>query len=293
MSGADMAVDTIDRLPTRKRHQLTPGILALHALLIAGSVVMLLPFAWMLSTSLKLPPQTFTYPPVWIPSPIAWQNYVKTVTVMPFGRFYLNSLIVTISVTLLQILTSSLAAFAFARMRFPGRNLLFLLYLATLMIPFQVTMIPNFIVVRTLGWYDTYQALILPPAFSAFSTFLLRQYFMGIPRDLDEAARIDGASSLRIWWQVIMPLAGPAIAALATFVSLNTWNDFLWPLIITNSPEMRTLPVGLSTFQGQFKTDWNLLMAGSVIAMLPVLLVYIIGQRWFIRGITLSGLGGR
>jgi multiple sugar transport system permease protein len=288
-----MAVDTIDRIPTRRRRDLTPGTLALHALLIAGSVIMLLPFAWMLSTSFKLPPQTFTYPPVWIPNPIAWQNYLKTVTVMPFGRFYLNSLIVTVSVTLLQIMTSSLAAFAFARMRFPGRNLLFLLYLATLMIPFQVTMIPNFIMVRLLGWYDTYQALILPPAFSAFSTFLLRQYFMGIPRDLDEAARIDGANSLRIWWQVIMPLAGPAIAALATFVSLNTWNDFLWPLIITNSPEMRTLPVGLSTFQGQFKTDWNLLMAGSVIAMLPVLLVYIIGQRWFIRGITLSGLGGR
>jgi multiple sugar transport system permease protein len=286
-----MAIDSIR--PARRRRGLTPGALALHALLIAGSVVMLLPFAWMLSTSLKLPPDIFTYPPVWIPNPIAWQNYVKTVTVMPFGRFYLNSLIVTTGVTLLQLLTSSLAAFAFARMRFPGRNALFLLYLATLMIPFQVTMIPNFIVVRALGWYDTYQALILPPAFSAFSTFLLRQYFLGIPRDLDEAARIDGATSLRIWWQVIMPLAGPAIAALATFVSLNSWNDFLWPLIITNSPAMRTLPVGLSTFQGQYKTDWNLLMAGSVIAMVPVLLVYIIGQRWFIRGITLSGLGGR
>ena len=287
-----MAVDIVDRIPSRRR-RITPGALLLHAALIAGSVVMLLPFAWMLSTSLKLPPEIFTYPPVWIPSTIAWQNYLKTVTVMPFGRFYLNSLIVTTSVTLLQLLTSSLAAFAFARMRFPGRNALFLLYLATLMIPFQVTMIPNFIVVRTLGWYDTYQALILPPAFSAFSTFLLRQYFLGIPRDLDEAARIDGATSLRIWWQVIMPLAGPAIAALATFVSLNSWNDFLWPLIITNSPAMRTLPVGLSTFQGQYKTDWNLLMAGSVIAMVPVLLVYIIGQRWFIRGITLSGLGGR
>jgi multiple sugar transport system permease protein len=285
-----MAIDVIQ---PRRRRGLTPGTLALHALLIAGSVVMLLPFAWMLSTSLKLPPDIFTYPPVWIPSPIAWQNYAKTVTVMPFGRFYLNSLIVTTGVTLLQLLTSSLAAFAFARMRFPGRNLLFLLYLATLMIPFQVTMIPNFILVRALGWYDTYQALILPPAFSAFSTFLLRQYFMGIPRELDEAARIDGATSLRIWWQVIMPLAGPAIAALATFVSLNSWNDFLWPLIITNSPAMRTLPVGLSTFQGQYKTDWNLLMAGSMIAMVPVLLVYIIGQRWFIRGITLSGLGGR
>ena len=285
-----MAIDVIQ---PRRRRGLTPGTLALHALLIAGSVVMLLPFAWMLSTSLKLPPDIFTYPPVWIPSPIAWQNYAKTVTVMPFGRFYLNSLIVTTGVTLLQLLTSSLAAFAFARMRFPGRNVLFLLYLATLMIPFQVTMIPNFILVRALGWYDTYQALILPPAFSAFSTFLLRQYFMGIPHELDEAARIDGATSLRIWWQVIMPLAGPAIAALATFVSLNSWNDFLWPLIITNSPAMRTLPVGLSTFQGQYKTDWNLLMAGSMIAMVPVLLVYIIGQRWFIRGITLSGLGGR
>ncbi len=286
-----MAIDLVQS--SRRHRSPTPGALVLHALLVAGSVVMLLPFAWMLSTSLKLPPDIFTYPPVWIPNPIAWQNYIKTVTVMPFGRFYLNSLIVTTGVTLLQLLTSSLAAFAFARMRFPGRNALFLLYLATLMIPFQVTMIPNFILVRTLGWYDTYQALILPPAFSAFSTFLLRQYFLGIPRDLDEAARIDGATSLRIWWQVIMPLSGPAIAALATFVSLNSWNDFLWPLIITNSPAMRTLPVGLSTFQGQYKTDWNLLMAGSVIAMVPVLLVYIIGQRWFIKGITLSGLGGR
>jgi multiple sugar transport system permease protein len=288
-----MAVDSIDRIPQRRRRHATSGTLALHAVLIAGSVIMLLPFAWMLSTSLKIPAETFVYPPIWIPSKIAWDNYSRTVTAMPFGRFYLNSLIVTISVTVLQILTSSLAAFAFARLRFRGRDVLFLLYLVTLMIPFQVTMIPNFIVVRTLGWYDTYQALILPPAFSAFSTFLLRQYFRGIPHDLDEAARIDGASSIRIWWSVILPLSGPVLAALAIFVSLNTWNDFLWPLIVTNSQEMRTLPVGLSAFQGQYKTDWNLLMAGSVIAMLPILIVYIIGQRWFIRGIALSGQGGR
>jgi multiple sugar transport system permease protein len=213
---------------------------------------------------------------------------------MPFGRFYLNSAIVTICVTVLQIIISSLAAFAFARLQFRGRNVLFLLYLATLMIPFQVTMIPNFIVLtRFLHWYDTYQAIILPPAFSAFSTFLLRQYFMGIPHDLDEAARMDGASSFRIWWQVIMPLSGPVLAALTIFVSLNTWNEFLWPLIITNSLEMRTLPVGLAAFQGQYKVDWNLLMAGSMIAMLPVLLIYIVGQRWFIRGIAMTGLGGR
>src|SRR5262249_5074708 len=152
----------------RRRRGLTPGTLALHALLIAGSVIMLLPFAWMLSTSLKTPAETFTYPPIWIPSKIAWNNYTRTVSAMPFGRFYVNSLIVTVSVVVVQILTSSLAAFAFARLRFRGRDALFLLYLATLMIPFQVTMIPNFIVVRALGWYDTYQALILPPAFSAF-----------------------------------------------------------------------------------------------------------------------------
>jgi multiple sugar transport system permease protein len=287
-----MAVDAIDRVP-RRRHGLTPGTLALHIALIAGSVVMLLPFAWMLSTSLKTPAETFTYPPIWIPRTIAWGNYARTVSVMPFGRFYLNSLIVTIGVTVLQIIISSLAAFAFARLRFRGRELLFLLYLATLMIPFQVTMIPNFILVRALGWYDSYQALVLPPAFSAFSTFLLRQYFRGIPLDMDEAARIDGASSLRIWWSIVLPLSGPVLAALAIFVSLNTWNDFLWPLIVTNSEKVRTLPVGLSTFQGQFKVEWNLLMAGSVIAMLPVLIVYVIGQRWFIRGITLSGIAGR
>jgi multiple sugar transport system permease protein len=288
-----MATEFLDTSRPRRRIGSRWSALALHAFLLAGSVVMVLPFAWMLSTSLKTPPETFTYPPIWIPKTIAWDNYSKTIAAMPFGRFYLNSLIVTVSVTVLQILTSSLAAFAFARLRFRGRNALFLLYLATLMIPFQVTMIPNFIIVRLLGWYDTYQALILPPAFSAFSTFLLRQYFMGIPFDLDEAARIDGASSFRIWWSVILPLSGPVLAALAIFVSLNTWNDFLWPLIVTNSPEMRTLPVGLSTFQGQFKVEWNLLMAGSVIAMLPVLAVYIIAQRWFIRGITLSGMGGR
>jgi multiple sugar transport system permease protein len=286
-----MATRAIRVTPRHPRFR--PSHIALHAALIAGSIVMLLPFVWMLSTSLKRPPEIFTYPPVWIPSEIAWDNYAKTVSVMPFGRFYLNSLIVTASVTTLQILVSSLAAFAFARLRFRGRDALFLLYLATLMIPFQVTMIPNFIVVRTLGWYDTYQALILPTAFSAFSTFLLRQYFLGIPRDLDEAARMDGASSFQIWWRVILPLSGPVLAALAIFVSLNSWNDFLWPLIITNSLEMRTLPVGLSAFQGQFKVEWHLLMAGSVIAMLPVLFVYIFAQRWFIKGITLTGMGGR
>jgi multiple sugar transport system permease protein len=280
-------------LAPAERRPRRPAHLLLHLLLIGGSAAMLLPFVWMLSTSLKQPPQIFTYPPVWIPDPIAWENYRTTVSVMPFGRFYLNSLIVASSITVLQLLTSSLAAFAFARLRFRGRTQLFLLYLATLMIPFQVTMLPNFILMRYLNWFDTYQALILPPAFSAFSTFLLRQYFLGIPLDLDEAARIDGAGSFRIWWQIVLPLSGPVLAALTIFVFLNNWNDFFWPLVVTNSLEMRTLPVGLSTLQGQYSVRWNLLMAGSVIAMLPVLIVYIIGQKWFIQGFTMSGLGGR
>lgn len=267
--------------------------LLLHLALILGSAAMLLPFAWMLSTSLKLPKEIFAYPPTWIPDPVVWQNYADTWRAIPFGRFYLNSLFVAVSVTVIQIVTASLGAFAFARLRFWGREPLFLAYLITLMIPFQVTMIPNFIIVRYLGWYDTFLALILPTAFSAFAVFLLRQYFLGLPMDLDEAARMDGAGSFRIWWQIIMPLSGPVLAALTIFVFLGSWNDFLWPLVITASTEMRTIPVGLAAFQGQFKTDWNLLMAGSVIALLPVLLVYVLAQKRFVEGITLSGMGGR
>lgn len=254
---------------------------------------MLAPLAWMISTSLKQPGQIFVYPPQWLPQPVMWENYAKTVSVMPFGRYYWNSTVVATAVTVLQLLTSSLAAFAFARLRFRGRDLLFLLYLATMMIPFPVTMIPNFIIIRLLGWIDSYQALILPPAFSAFSTFLLRQYFMSLPFDLDDAARVDGASSFRIWAQIALPLSGPVLATLAIFTFLGQWNNFLWPLIVTNSDKMLTLPVALAAFQGQYRVEWHLLMAGSVISLLPILVIYLIGQKWFVRGITLSGMGGR
>jgi multiple sugar transport system permease protein len=276
----------------RRRPRFRTSHILLHAALIAGSLVMLLPFVWMFSTSLKSPPEIFKYPPVWIPSEIAWDNYARTVAAMPFGRFYLNSLIVTASVTTLQILVSSLAAFAFARLHFRGREALFLLYLATLMIPFQVTMIPNFILVRFLGWYDSYQALILPTAFSAFSTFLLRQYFMGIPRDLDEAARMDGASSFRIWWQVILPLSGPALAALAIFVSLNSWNDFLWPLIILTDQSNYTLPVALAALSREHVQDIEMMMAGAVITVAPVLILFLALQRYYIRGMLAGSVKG-
>ncbi|MEX1018114.1 MAG: carbohydrate ABC transporter permease, partial [Litorilinea sp.] len=262
-----------------------------HIVLLLAGIMVLLPFAIMFMASVM--PKSAILRQEFSLAQVTFENYVETFRVIPFGRFYLNSLIVATATTVIQILTASLAAFAFARLRFRGREALFLLYLATLMIPFQVTMIPNFILIRYLQWYDSYQALILPSAFSVFSTFLMRQYFMSIPMELDEAARMDGASSWRIWWQVIMPLAGPVLATLAIFNFQAAWNDFLWPLVITNSQHMRTIPVGLSAFQGQYNTEWHLLMAGSVIALLPVLLIYIVGQKWFVQGITLSGLGGR
>ncbi|MEZ4663027.1 MAG: carbohydrate ABC transporter permease [Caldilineaceae bacterium] len=265
----------------------------LHALLLLGSSITLLPFLVMFIGSLV--PQQLLLSRNFGFSDLTFENYIETFRAIPFGRFYLNSLIVATSTVVLQIFTASLAAFAFARLRFRGRELLFLIYLGTLMIPFQVTMIPNFILTsaRYLNLHNTYLGLILPSAFSVFSVFLLRQYFMGIPIDLDEAARMDGASSWLIWWRVIMPLAGPVLATLAIFNFNAAWNDFLWPLVITRTQEMRTIPIGLSSFQGQFNTAWHLLLAGSVIALLPVLIIYIIGQNWFVRGITLSGMGGR
>jgi len=284
---------TLDTNNTSFFQRIKLGHIALHLALIIGSLVMLLPFIWMLSTSLKTQPEIFTYPPTWIPEELAWGNYEDALTALPFERFYFNSFFVSTSVTILQIVTSSLAAFAFARLKFKGRDTIFILYLGALMIPFPVLLIPNFIIVNRLDWLDTYWALIIPPAFSAFSTFLLRQHFKTLPMDLDEAARIDGASSLRIWWSVIMPMSKTTVAAIAIFVFLATWNDFLWPLVVTNSTEMQTVPVGLNSFQGQYGVRWNLLMAAAVVAMVPVLIVFIFAQNWFIKGISMTGIGGR
>ena len=275
----------------KTRYTLTNWLLALF--LIPTALLMLLPFIWMLSTSFKLAGAVFEYPPTWLPKPLVWQNYLQVTEILPFARFFLNSLVVALSVTALQLLTCSLAAYAFARLRFPGRDALFLGYLGTLMIPGQVVIIPNFILLRTLGWIDTYQALILPAAFSAFGTFLLRQYFLTIPRELEDAAVVDGASYWQIYSRIILPLSGPALSALAIFTFLAQWNSFLYPLVVTNSTEMSTLTVGLRTLQGQYNTAWTLLMAGSVIALVPVLLVFIFAQRYFIKGIAMTGLGGR
>jgi multiple sugar transport system permease protein len=272
-------------------HRSLPSRYSLYVILLLGSVIMLMPFLVMLVVSL-FPNEAFLARRFPLDQ-ITLSNYIETFRIIPFGRYFLNSSIAAATVTTLQILVSSLAAFAFARLRFRGREVIFVLYLVTLMIPAQVTLIPNFLIVRSLGWYDTYLALTVPLLFSAFSTFLLRQFYRGIPLDLDEAARMDGASSFRIWGQVIVPLSWPVMGALAVFTFQATWNDFLWPLVVTGSENMRTIPVGLAYFVGQYSTAWNLLMAGSVIALLPVLVIYLLAQKTFVQGITLTGMGGR
>lgn len=209
-----------------------------------------------------------------------------------FVAFYLNSLIVTILVTAGAVFTSSLAAFAFARLSFRGRDRLFLGYLGTMMVPAVVTMIPVFVLLKIMGWIDTYLAMILPPMFTAYGTFLLRQFFLAIPRDLEDAAKMDGCGLWGVYRHVILPLSGPALATLTTFIFLGTWNSFMWPLIVVNSMEKRPLMLGLYAFMSQYNTDWPLLMAASVMVMAPVVVVFILGQRYFVRGIVLSGMKG-
>lgn len=276
----------------RPRWKFPWGAIIAHIILFIGGLTMIIPFLWMLSTSLKNDQQAYIFPPIWIPDPVVFGNYKTVWEALPFDRFLINSLIVSVLVTLGQLATCSLGAFAFARMRFPGRDKLFVLYLGTMMIPFQVTMIPVFILVKYLKWLDTYQGLIIPSLFSAYGTFLLRQFFMSIPSELEDAAKIDGCSYLRIFWNVIMPLSKPALATLGIFVFMWSWNNFLWPLLITNTLEMKTLPLGLSYFLGQYTIYWNLLMAGTTIALVPVLIVFFFAQRYFVEGITLTGLKG-
>jgi multiple sugar transport system permease protein len=269
------------------------GRAVLFLSILAASIIMLLPFLWMLSTSFKEPKAVFGLQLQLIPNPVVTDNYKRIFEVLPFSRFYWNSIITSASVTILQLVTCSFAGYAFARLRFPGRDTLFLGYLATLMIPGQVTIIPNFILLRILGWIDTYQALILPNAFSAFGTFLLRQFFSTLPADLEDAAKIDGCSYFGIYRHVILPLSKPALSSLTVFTWLGQWNSFIWPLIVINSVEMNTLTVGLRTLQGQYNTQWTLLMSGSVLALLPVLILFVLAQRTFISGMALSGMGGR
>jgi multiple sugar transport system permease protein len=273
-------------------------------LILAGiAVVMVVPLVWLVSSSLKGSREILTLPPEWIPQPARWSNYAEIwqgslVQAGPLGvrvpllSAYLNSLFVTLTVTGAQLLTSSAAAFAFARLRFPFRDKLFLGYLATMMIPAQVTIIPVFILLRSLGWLNSYQALIVPFVTSAYGTFLLRQYFLSIPRDLIDAAVIDGCGFFGVFRHVFLPLARPALATLGVLAFLATWNDFLWPLIVISTDGKMTLPLMLNHFMGQYGTDWTRLLPATVVALVPVVIVYLVGQRFITRGFVMSGLKG-
>jgi multiple sugar transport system permease protein len=263
-------------------------------LLLVGALVMLLPFLWLVSTSLKEQRQIFVYPPQWIPNPIRWQNYPEALTSLPFARYTVNTLLITSLTMIGVLLTSSLAAYGFARLRFPGRDLIFMVLLSTLMLPYAVIMIPQYIMFKYLGWIDTYLPLIVPFWFGGgiFNIFLLRQFFRTIPADLTEAARIDGASELRIYWQIILPLAGPALAVVAIFTFINTWNDFLGPLIYLSSQTKYTMALGLASFKGLYATQWHYLMAASTVMVVPIIVLFFLAQRYFVQGIVMTGTKG-
>ena len=261
-----------------------------YAVLIAGGLVMILPFLWMLSTALKAPGSVLTTTPQIIPRDPTLESFRVVFDVVPLGRMFLNSVLVTTATVIAQILTSSLAAYAFARMRWGGRDVLFTVYLATLMIPSQVTITPLFILMRQLDWIDTYQGLILPGTVSAFGTFLLRQAMLNVPREYEEAAFLDGANHWTVYRSIVLPMVRPALAVLAVLAAMANWNDFLWPLFVTNDADLMTLPVGLSLLQGEHTTDWNLMMAGAVISVGPIILVFLLAQRTFVNGMLQSGL---
>lgn len=265
----------------------------IYAALAAMALLTLVPVVWMVLTSFKSAPEVAANPPTWWPREWHPENYAAAWNFAPFGRFLINSAIMVGGITVLQVATSAAAAYAFARLNFRGRDLLFLLYLATLMIPPQVIVIPQFIIVKDLNWVDTYQGLIIPQAFTAFGVFLLRQFFLGIPKELEDAARVDGATRFGCFFRIILPLSGPAIAALAAFIFMFHWNHLLWPLVVSNTDATIPVVVGLRNFQGQYGTEWNLLMAGAGIASIPVVAFFLLTQRWFVQGITMSGFGGR
>lgn len=277
------------RRPRSPRTLILRGLL--HLLLIALSLMMLFPFVWTLSAALKGDDAVLAMPPQLWPNPAHWDNFTAINDLIPFGQLFFNSLLVAVITTVLQLLTCSMAAYAFARLRFRGKGPIFLLYLATLMVPAQVTYTPLFIFMRLMNLTDTYAGLILPSVTSAFGVFLLRQFFLAIPRELEEAAFLDGAAHWTIYWRIILPLSRSGLAALGIFSFMASWNSLLWPLLaVTSNQDIMTLPLGLSTLQGQYSTAWNLLMAGTFLSILPIVIVYILAQRHFVRGLALSGV---
>ncbi|MDR2193187.1 MAG: carbohydrate ABC transporter permease [Treponema sp.] len=263
-----------------------------YLVLIILAFTMLIPFAWMLSASLKLNKDVFTFPIRWIPENPRWQNYSDIWTKVPLLRFVLNTVKLSIIVTILQLLSSSFAAYAFAKLRFPGRRPLFLGYIATIAVPWQAYMVPQFILMRSMGLNNTHLAIIFLQAFSAFGVFMMKQFYESIPDELREAARIDGMSEYGIWLRIMLPLSKPALSTLTIITFVNTWNDFLGPLIYLTRTDLKTIQIGLRSFISQYSSEYGLIMAASVIALLPVLAVFLSLQRYFVQGVATSGLKG-
>ncbi|MEO7223371.1 MAG: carbohydrate ABC transporter permease [Devosia sp.] len=262
--------------------------------LVLVALLFLFPFFWMVSNALRTNDEVLAIPPRLLPSTLHWENFIDAWARLPFGQFFSNSLIVAISVTVIVVIVSCLAGYAFARLTFWGRDKLFLIYLGTLMIPQAMLVIPLFLLISKLGWTNTYQALILPMSFSSFGAFLLRQFFLTIPKELEEAAFIDGASRLRILVSIVVPISLPAIGLLALFTFIGQWNNFLWPLIVASNNDMATLPLGLLLFKTQQGTSWNYIMAGATFSMMPGILLAILLQRFIFKSISIgSGFGGR
>lgn len=257
-----------------------------------GALVMLFPFAWMVATSLTADTQLFATPPRLVPDPVDPSAYTRVAEAFPLWRWVANSIGVAVVSTFLQVLTSAMAAYVFARFEFRGQRTLFIVYLATLMIPLQVLIVPLFIEISRLGLQDTYAALLLPLIASPFGVFLLRQFFLTLPTEIEEAARIDGAGHWQVFTRIVLPMSKPALATLTVFAFMAAWNSFLWPLVAINSESLMTLPLGLSQLHGRFTTEWNLVMAGSTVSVVPIVALYLFAQKYVIQGVALSGLKG-
>lgn len=282
----------ISAVPSQK-HWLIRNLptLFLHVVMAIGALLMIFPFIWTLSNSFKSMAEMFAYPPVLLPEKLLFKNYWDSLTAMPFDLAYWNSTYITIAIVVIQLLTCTLAAYAFARIQFRGREFIFIVILAMLMVPHQVTMIPTYLIISKLGWLDTHWALIIPNSiFWAFGVFMMRQFMMGIPAELEEAAMVDGASPPRIYAQIMMPLVKPALAALTIFSFLSNWNAFLYPLLYLSDRKLFTVPLLLNAFKGQYSTNWSLVMAGTMISVIPVLIVYLIAQKHIIEGIAMTGI---
>lgn len=266
--------------------------LVTFVILFAVALSMLLPFVWMVMTSFMDELEIFSFPPQFIPDRWRYQNYVEIFSVLPFARFFLNSFLMSAGIAFAQLVFCSLAAYAFARLEFPGRDKIFIFYLSFLMVPLIVLVIPRFLLVSALGWVDTFAGLIIPEMVSVWGIFLLRQFFQTLPRDLEDAARIDGASDWQIYRTIVLPLSVPALATLGIFAFVGSWQSFLWPLLATRSLEMRPVEVGIANFHSLYIQKWPQQMAAATVAVVPLLIVFFFAQRYFVRGIALTGMKG-